>query len=105
MTTKQVVRLPFVLRGLKGMAELALRPFVVARAQLVADHRIEGAAEVGEHKTSMLQDLERGRPMEIDALHTVPLELARMHGVSTPTLDILAAMVRARAREAGLYGA
>ena len=32
------------------------------------DKRIDGAAEVGEHKTSMLQDLERGRPMEIDAL-------------------------------------
>jgi 2-dehydropantoate 2-reductase len=57
------------------------------------------------HKPSILQDLELGRPMEIDALHTVPLELARMHGVPTPTLDIFAAMVRARAREAGLYAA
>lgn len=56
-----------------------------------------------EHKPSILQDLELGRPMEIDALHTVPLELARLHGVPTPTLDMLAAMVRARAREAGLY--
>lgn len=57
------------------------------------------------HKSSILQDLELGRPMEIDALHTVPLELARMHGVPTPTLDVLAAMVRARAREAGLHTA
>jgi 2-dehydropantoate 2-reductase len=55
------------------------------------------------HKSSILQDLELGRPMEIDALHTVPLELARMLDVPTPTLDSLAALVRVRARAAGLY--
>ena len=55
------------------------------------------------HKPSILQDLEQGRPMEIDAIYGVPLDFARMHGVPTPTLDLLVAMVRARAREAGLY--
>ena len=55
------------------------------------------------HKTSMLQDLELGRPMEIDALFTVPLEMARAAGVATPTLDLLVALTRARARAAGLY--
>ncbi|MBC7801200.1 MAG: 2-dehydropantoate 2-reductase [Gemmatimonadaceae bacterium] len=55
------------------------------------------------HKSSILQDLEHGRPMEIDALYTVPLAFARTHGIPTPTLDLLVAMVRARAREAGLY--
>jgi len=55
------------------------------------------------HKPSILQDLEGGRPMEIDALYGVPLDFARMHGVPTPTLDLLVAMVRARARQAGLY--
>ena len=55
------------------------------------------------HKTSILQDLELGRPMEIDALYTVPLEMARQAGVATPTLDLLAALVRVRARTAGLY--
>ena len=55
------------------------------------------------HKTSILQDLELGRPMEIDALYTVPLEMARAHGVATPTLDMLVAIVRSRARGAGLY--
>ena len=39
------------------------------------DKRIDGAAEVGVHKTSMLQDLERGRPMEIDALLGAVVEL------------------------------
>ena len=55
------------------------------------------------HKPSILQDLEGGRPMEIDALYGVPLDFARMHGVPTPTLDLLAAAVRVRARQAGLY--
>ncbi len=55
------------------------------------------------HKPSILQDLEGGRPMEIDALYGVPLDFARMHGVPTPTLDLLAATVRMRARQAGLY--
>ena len=41
--------------------------------------------------------------MEIDALYTVPLEMARLMGVATPTLDLLVAMIRLRARAAGLY--
>lgn len=52
------------------------------------------------HRPSILQDLEAGRPMEVDALYTVPLELARMAGVATPTLDLLAAMITAKARGA-----
>ena len=55
------------------------------------------------HRPSILQDLEAGRPMEIDALYTVPLEMARLMNVATPTLDLLAAMIRLRARAAGLY--
>jgi 2-dehydropantoate 2-reductase len=55
------------------------------------------------HRPSILQDLEAGRPMEIDALYTVPLEMARLMNVPTPTLDLLASMIRLRARAAGLY--
>ena len=55
------------------------------------------------HKPSILQELEGGRPMEIDALYGVTLDLARTHGMATPTLELLVAMVRARARQAGLY--
>ncbi len=58
-----------------------------------------------EHRPSILQDLEAGRPMEIDALYTVPLEMAHMAGVPMPTLELLAALIRVRAREAGLYPA
>ena len=56
------------------------------------------------HRPSILQDLQAGRPMEIDALYTVPLEMARMVGVPTPTLDLLVGLIKVRARAAGLYG-
>jgi 2-dehydropantoate 2-reductase len=51
------------------------------------DKRIAGGAAVGAHKTSMLQDLERGRPMEIDALVTAVREMGELVGVPTPTID------------------
>ena len=46
------------------------------------ERRIEGARKVGAHKTSMLQDLERGRPMEIDPLVTVVQEMGRLTGIA-----------------------
>ncbi|HUN59949.1 MAG TPA: 2-dehydropantoate 2-reductase [Candidatus Binataceae bacterium] len=67
------------------------------------DRRIDGGGEVGAHKTSMLQDLERGRPMEIDALLGAAVELARLVGVPTPNCDAVLALVRQRARLAGCY--
>jgi 2-dehydropantoate 2-reductase len=67
------------------------------------ERRIEGARKVGAHKTSMLQDLERGRPMEIDPLVTVVQEMGRLQGVPTPTIDVVLALVQQRARVAGLY--
>jgi len=66
------------------------------------ERRINGAGAVGAHKTSMLQDLERGRTMEIDALVTVVQELGRLTAVPTPTIDIVLALVQQRARVAGL---
>jgi len=56
-----------------------------------------------DHKPSILQDLELGRPMEIDGIFDAPLELARMVNVPTPTLDLLVAMAKVRARAARLY--
>ena len=49
----------------------------------------------------MLQDLERGRPMEIDALVAAVQELGRIVGLPTPTIDMVLALVRLRARSAG----
>lgn len=67
------------------------------------EKRIAGAREVGDHKTSMLQDLELGRPMEIDALVASVQELGRIVGVATPTIDIVLGLVKQRARLAGCY--
>lgn len=75
-----------------------------AKFAIDVDKRIEGAAAVGEHKTSMLQDLERGRAMEIDALVTVIQEMGRLVEVPTPTIDTVLALVKLRGRVAGAYG-
>ena len=64
---------------------------------LDVDKRIAGAKAIGEHKTSMLQDLELGRPMEIDALVTAVQELGRLTGCPTPTIDTVLGLVRLRA--------
>jgi 2-dehydropantoate 2-reductase len=74
-----------------------------ARFAITVDKRIEGAAEVGAHKTSMLQDLERGRPLEIDALLGAVVELGELARVATPHCALVLALVRERARQAGCY--
>jgi 2-dehydropantoate 2-reductase len=58
------------------------------------DRRIDGATAVGAHKTSMLQDFELGRPLELDALVAAVAEIGRLVGVPTPTLDAVLALVR-----------
>ena len=70
------------------------------RIAMSTEKRIDAAAEVGPHKTSMLQDLERGRPLEIDALVGSVAELGRLTGVVTPTIDTVYALIMQRAREA-----
>lgn len=67
------------------------------------DRRIAGGAAVGAHRTSMLQDLDQGRPMEIDALVASVQELGRVTNLPTPTIDTVLGLVRLRARTAGLY--
>ncbi len=77
---------------------------VGARFALDVDKRIDAAAAVGAHRTSMLQDLDRGRPMEIDALVTVIKELGSMTGIETPAINTVLSLVRLRAQTAGCYG-
>ena len=55
------------------------------------------------HKTSILQDLERGRPMEIDGMYDVLLHLARLVDAKVPTIALMVSLMKARARAAGLY--
>lgn len=67
------------------------------------ERRIDGAAGVGEHKTSMLQDLERGRPTEIDAIVGAVAELGDVVGVDTPYIDAIYALIRQKATLLGVY--
>jgi 2-dehydropantoate 2-reductase len=55
------------------------------------------------HKPSLLQDYERGRPMEIEALLLAPHAMARAAGVATPTLDVLIPLAAHKAAAKGLY--
>jgi 2-dehydropantoate 2-reductase len=62
------------------------------------DKRIAGAEKVGAHKTSMLQDVEAGRPIELEALVGSVIELGRLVGVPTPHIDTVYALMRLLAR-------
>ena len=66
------------------------------------ERRIDGGAAVGAHRTSMLQDLLTGRPMEIEALVGSVAELGRMTETPTPSIDTVLSLVRLRARMAGV---
>jgi len=59
--------------------------------------------KLGAFKTSMLQDVEAGRPVELDALVTVVRELGQLTGVPTPFTDVLLGLSRLHARVHGLY--
>ena len=73
-----------------GFADLGVDP---ARASAASDGL--------DPKPSMLQDLERGRPIEFDGMVAIVQDLARDAGAATPTLDVVAALLRLRARLAG----
>ena len=83
----------------------ALAANMMAEAQSVAhklgitfrvplEKRIAGAEKVGHHKTSMLQDIEAGRPLETDALLGAVIELARLTDTPTPHLDTVHALTK-----------
>ncbi len=61
-----------------GAGAMAIAETFSVKFRVDVDRRIEGARKVGAHKTSMPQDLERGRPMEIDPLVTVVQEMGRL---------------------------
>lgn len=74
------------------------------RFPIDVDRRIDGAAAVGAHRTSMLQDLEAGRPLETDALVGAVQELGRLTATPTPTIDTVLALLRLRADSMGRGG-
>jgi 2-dehydropantoate 2-reductase len=65
--------------------------------------RVTRSGPAPDHKPSLLQDYERGRPMEIDALVKAPAAFARAADLSTPMLDMLAGLAIRQARDKGLY--
>lgn len=77
------------------MAEvLAVATAVGVKVEIGIEKRLQGVAQVGAHRTSMLQDLEAGRPLEIDALLGAVVELALAGGVEVPALQALLALTR-----------
>lgn len=68
------------------------------RFKVRLEQRIAGAQAVGAHKTSMLQDVEQGRPLELQALVASVMELGRITGTPTPTIDAVYALTSLLAR-------
>ena len=96
--TRQVVA-----QVMEEILDIAAR--VGSKPDMTVERRLRGAGRVGHHKTSMLQDLEAGKRLELDALVTAVVELADMTGAPAPTLrtvhaatDLLAQVLHAPAR-------
>lgn len=87
----------------KVLAEAAALIAAMGRHVTLDVERIVAGNRTLGHRPSILQDLEAGRPMEIDALYVTPLQMALMVGVEMPTLSLLAALIKVRAYSAGLY--
>ena len=71
------------------------------RFKITLEQRIAGAEAVGAHKTSMLQDVEHGRALELEALVGSVVELGRITGTPTPTIDAIYAATSLLGADAG----
>ncbi|TWD82617.1 ketopantoate reductase [Kribbella amoyensis] len=73
--------------------------------EISVDKRIDGAERVGDHKTSMLQDLEKDKPLELDVILAAVVELADLTGTKAPTLRAVHAVADLLATKIGTGGA
>jgi 2-dehydropantoate 2-reductase len=80
-----------VLAMMREAAEIAAR--LGSPPKISVERRFEGAANVGDHKTSMLMDFEAGKQLETDVLLGAPVELARLAGVPAPSLEMVHALI------------
>jgi len=88
---------------LEGMAELAaVGAAIGCPISESGEDRMEVTARLGAFKTSMLQDVEAGRPIELEALVGAPREIARRHEIETPALDRLYEVTKLMAESLGL---
>ena len=95
-TIEQLARHPSVsqvARAVMGEAE-AVASKLGIELPITIDQRMAGAEKVGAHKTSMLQDYEAGRPMELEAVVGAVIELGERLGVSMPATRTVYACVR-----------
>jgi 2-dehydropantoate 2-reductase len=95
-----------VLQMMRETEEIATR--LGSKPEISPERRFEGAARVGDHKTSMLMDYEAGKPLETHALLTAPIELADLVGVAAPNLKsmhaVLDLLTRTRAGSRSHWG-
>jgi 2-dehydropantoate 2-reductase len=82
-----------LVRSLMEEVEAVARALAV-EVPLTIDKRMAGAAATGEHRTSMLQDLDAGRPLEVDALVGAVVELAAGAGIPVPSLSVVYRLVK-----------
>jgi 2-dehydropantoate 2-reductase len=80
-----------VLNMMYETAEIAAR--LGNPPKISVERRFDGAAKVGDHKTSMLMDFEAGKPLETDVLLKAPIELASLAGVPAPSLEMVGALI------------
>jgi 2-dehydropantoate 2-reductase len=104
-TVDRVAHEPALRKICKAMMEEATA--VGAHFGLASDMDIDARIDLGGKlvgfRTSMLQDLDKGRPVELDALTGSVLELAEIAGMKAPTIELVFALAAERARVAGLY--
>jgi 2-dehydropantoate 2-reductase len=79
-----------VVRMMRETLDVAAR--LGSHPEISIERRLAGAERAGEHKTSTLQDLEKGKPMELDVILKAVVELADLTGVAAPTLRVVAAL-------------
>ena len=91
---------PFILQAMAEAA--AVGTAIGCPIEQTGEERMAVTAWLGAFKTSMLQDAEAGRPLELEALVGAPREIARRVGVPTPAMDALHAMTRLMAESRGL---
>ena len=81
----------------------AIGEAVGARFGVSIDKRIAGATAIVGHKPSTRQDIEAGRPLEIDPILTAVIELAGKLNIDTPALTRVTALLKLQAATLGLY--
>lgn len=89
-----------IVRRMMREAEMVAEALGVAHWPITTDERIAAARNAGAHRMSMLQDWDRGRPLEVDVLTESVAAMRDLAGVATPTIDEVYALLRLRASSA-----